>query len=150
MCLRRPLSWSERGRTPELGLTEREGRGRYGRPRTERGEHPLLRGCCALQGYWKTSSRRARGAGASVEVILTVDDLPKEGMEGGEKETESMILGAGSAPGWTAASTADLASDERLLTRVASDEVMTAAVKARRGPSDSVSVMRWRSNRERE
>ena len=50
MCLRRPLSWSERGRTPELGLTEREGRGRYGRPRTERGEHPLLRGCCALQG----------------------------------------------------------------------------------------------------
>ena len=99
MCLRRPLSWSERGRTPELGLTEREGRGRYGRPRTERGEHPLLRGCCALQGYWKTSSRRARGAGASVEVILTVDDLPKEGMEGGKKETESMILGAGSAPG---------------------------------------------------
>ena len=53
----------------------------------------------ALQGYWKTSSRRARGAGASVEVTLTVDDLPKEGMEGGKKETESMILGAGSAPG---------------------------------------------------
>ena len=44
----------------------------------------------ALQGYWKTSSRRARGAGASVEVILTVDDLRAEGgMEGGGKKRTS-------------------------------------------------------------
>ena len=39
----------------------------------------------ALQGYWKTSSRRARGAGASVGVTLTVDGLPKRGWRVGKK-----------------------------------------------------------------